>query len=101
MNRPVLTLFLLAGLALRAADPQPDNHARRVRLAEKLKGGIAVLFAASEPRSMLICIQAGFRFLLSHRLGPARRRALHSIGQARRRQNFRAPLQRNSLSSRA
>ena len=32
----------------------PNYHARRVHFAEKLKGGIAVLFAAPEPRSMLI-----------------------------------------------
>jgi Xaa-Pro aminopeptidase len=37
-----------------AADAVPDYHARRVHLAEKLKGGVAVLFAASEPRSMLV-----------------------------------------------
>jgi Xaa-Pro aminopeptidase len=54
MNRLVLTLLLLAGLPLPAADPQPDYHARRAHLADKLKGGAAVLFAASEPRSMVL-----------------------------------------------
>jgi Xaa-Pro aminopeptidase len=54
MNRFALALFCLAGLPMHAADPLPDYHARRVHLAEKLKGGIAILFAASEPRSMLI-----------------------------------------------
>jgi len=47
---PALTLSaLLSVLTLAAAEP--DYHARRVYLAEKLKGGIAILFAASQPRS--------------------------------------------------
>src|ERR1700722_12103784 len=40
--------------ALHATDQVPDYHGRRVHLAEKLKGGISVLFAAAEPRSMLV-----------------------------------------------
>ncbi len=54
MKRTLIATFLIAGLRVYAADPLPDYHARRLRLAEKLKGGIAVLFAAPEPRSMLI-----------------------------------------------
>ena len=54
MKRTVIATLLIAGLRVYAADPLPDYHARRVRLAEKLKGGIAVLFAAPEPSSMLI-----------------------------------------------
>ncbi len=46
-----LTLCAIFATWLHAAEP--DYHARRVHLAEKLKGGISVLFAASEPRSML------------------------------------------------
>jgi Xaa-Pro aminopeptidase len=54
MKRLLIVALLIAGLRVYAADPLPDYHARRLRLAEKLKGGIAVLFAAPEPRSMLI-----------------------------------------------
>jgi Xaa-Pro aminopeptidase len=54
MKRTFIAIFLLSFLHLHAADPAPDYHARRVLLAEKLKGGIAVLFAAPEPRSMLV-----------------------------------------------
>jgi Xaa-Pro aminopeptidase len=54
MKRALVTGLLLAALRVHAADPVADYHGRRVRLAEKLKGGIAVLFAAAEPRSMLI-----------------------------------------------
>jgi len=54
MKRTLIAIFLLFSLRLQAADPVPDYHARRVRLAEKLKGGIAILFAAPEPRSMLV-----------------------------------------------
>ncbi len=51
----IAALFLLAALttmpALRALEKQPASvyHARRVALAAKLHGGIAVLFAAEEP----------------------------------------------------
>ena len=51
MKRFVCAAFLLA--VLRAGAGEPDFHARRVHLAEKLKGGVAILFAANEPRSML------------------------------------------------
>ena len=51
MKRFVCAAFLLA--VLRAGAAEPDFHARRVHLAEKLKGGVAILFAANEPRSML------------------------------------------------
>ena len=44
----------LASLALVLHAAEPDYHARRVHLAEKLKGGVAVLFAATEPRSELL-----------------------------------------------
>jgi len=50
-----LTLSLLVVAAtlpqLRALDKQPAStyHARRVALAEKLEGGVAILFAAEEP----------------------------------------------------
>jgi Xaa-Pro aminopeptidase len=54
MNRALVAALLFAALQAHAADPTPDYHARRVRLAEKLKGGIAILFAAPEPRSMLV-----------------------------------------------
>jgi len=54
MKRSIAAAFLFAVFPVHAAGPLPDYHARRVHLAEKLKGGIAVLFAASEPRSMLI-----------------------------------------------
>lgn len=54
MKRFLFAAVLLCVLRLSAADPVADYHARRVRLAEKLKGGVAVLFAASEPRSMLV-----------------------------------------------
>ncbi len=54
MKRCLLAPLLIFSLRIHAADPLPDYHARRVHLAEKLKGGIAVLFAAPEPRSMLI-----------------------------------------------
>ena len=46
-----ISALLLLTATLHAAEP--DYHARRMHLAEKLKGGISVLFAASEPRSML------------------------------------------------
>jgi Xaa-Pro aminopeptidase len=51
----ILALFLLvaatAAPALRALEKQPASvyHARRVALAAKLHGGVAVLFAAEEP----------------------------------------------------
>ena len=48
----VLSLFtLLTAASLHALDRQPtaDYHARRVALANKLNGGIAVLFAGEEP----------------------------------------------------
>ena len=45
----LLTATILLSLAASAAEP--DYHARRVHLAEKLKGGISILFAASQPRS--------------------------------------------------
>ncbi len=51
----MIALFLLAvstaAPALRALEKQPasDYHARRVALAAKLHGGVAVLFAAEEP----------------------------------------------------
>jgi Xaa-Pro aminopeptidase len=51
MKRLVCATFLLAALRVNAAEP--DFHVRRVHLAEKLKGGVAILFAANEPRSML------------------------------------------------
>jgi Xaa-Pro aminopeptidase len=54
MKPTLIALSLLSFLRLHAANPGPDYRARRVHLAEKLKGGIAVLFAAAEPRSMLI-----------------------------------------------
>jgi Xaa-Pro aminopeptidase len=54
MKRTVIATVLIAALRSHAADPLPDYHARRAHLAEKLKGGIAILFAAPEPRSMLI-----------------------------------------------
>ncbi len=54
MNRFLLAWLLLSVVRLPAADPVPDYHARRVHLADKLKGGVAILFAASEPRSMLV-----------------------------------------------
>ena len=54
MKRTLIATVLVAGLRVYTADPLPDYHARRLRLAEKLKGGIAILFAAPEPRSMLI-----------------------------------------------
>jgi len=51
----VLSVLLILGTShLHAADALPDYHARRVHLAEKLKVGVAVLFAATEPRSMLV-----------------------------------------------
>jgi len=50
----VVALICVAIPALQAfpLDRQPaaDYHARRVRLAEKLNGGVAVLFAAEEPQ---------------------------------------------------
>jgi Xaa-Pro aminopeptidase len=54
MKRSLLAAFLLAALGIHAADPVADYRARRVGLAQKLKGGIAVLFAAPEPHSMLV-----------------------------------------------
>ncbi|HTY82703.1 MAG TPA: aminopeptidase P N-terminal domain-containing protein, partial [Silvibacterium sp.] len=44
--------FLLFSLHVFALTRQPfaDYHARRVHLAEKLNGGIAVLFAAEQPQ---------------------------------------------------
>jgi len=55
--RPIRTAILAAGMLFmlvftaHALDRQPnaDYHARRVALAGKLNGGIAVLFAADEP----------------------------------------------------
>ena len=46
-----LTCVTLSSLQIFALERQPaaDYHARRVRLAEKLNGGIAVLFAGEEP----------------------------------------------------
>lgn len=49
MRKPGVFLLFLLAATLHATEP--DFHARRVHLADKLKGGIAVLFAASEPRS--------------------------------------------------
>jgi Xaa-Pro aminopeptidase len=54
MKPSVIALSFAIALGVHAAEPSPDYHARRLRLAEKLKGGIAVLFAAAEPRSMLV-----------------------------------------------
>jgi Xaa-Pro aminopeptidase len=54
MKRLVLLAALLGHLSAYAADSLPDFHARRIHLADKLKGGVAVLFAAVEPRSMLV-----------------------------------------------
>ncbi len=51
MKRPFAAILLLVAAYMQAADPAPDYHARRVRLAEKLEGGVAVLFAAYQPRS--------------------------------------------------
>ena len=51
MKRLAIGVSLLLASWLHAAEQTPDFHARRVRLAQKLKGGVAVLFAASEPRS--------------------------------------------------
>ena len=49
-----LALICLAVLAVQAfaleRQPAADYHARRVHLAEKLNGGVAVLFAAEEPQ---------------------------------------------------
>ncbi len=44
-------LTLCAILAATLYAGETDYHARRIHLAEKLKGGVAILFAASEPRS--------------------------------------------------
>ncbi len=44
--------WLLFVATLNAA-ATPDFHTRRVKLADKLKGGIAILFAAPEPKSEL------------------------------------------------
>jgi Xaa-Pro aminopeptidase len=54
MKHVAFVAFLWAGLPLQAANAVPDYHARRVHLSEKLKGGIAILFAAYEPHSMLV-----------------------------------------------
>ena len=54
MKRAISAALLVCACHLEAADSSPDYHARRVHLAEKLKGGVAILFAATEPRSMLI-----------------------------------------------
>jgi Xaa-Pro aminopeptidase len=54
MRRSIIAVLLLAPLFAKAADSAPDYRARRVHLAEKLKGGIAILFAAAEPRSNLL-----------------------------------------------
>ena len=55
MNRHLQTtiavlLFLVASLSLSALDRQPnaDYRARRAALAQKLDGGVAVIFAATE-----------------------------------------------------
>ena len=50
MKQIILASLFLS--TLQAAEP--DFHARRLHLAEKLKGGVAVLFAASQPRSQLL-----------------------------------------------
>jgi Xaa-Pro aminopeptidase len=53
VERPITFFVLLTLVSARlfAADAAPDYHARRVRLAEKLKGGVMVLFAAQPPKS--------------------------------------------------
>jgi len=56
MKRSLVAIFCLVSCSC-AADPLPDFHARRTHLAEKLNGGIAVLFAAFEPRSMLVAFR--------------------------------------------
>ncbi len=53
MKRTLVATFCFVTCSF-AADILPDFHARRTHLAEKLNGGIAVLFAAFEPRSMLV-----------------------------------------------
>lgn len=55
--RPTTTIVLAAGILLSLAvpafaldrQPSADYHARRVALANKLDGGVAILFAAPEP----------------------------------------------------
>jgi Xaa-Pro aminopeptidase len=54
MRTSLAAALFLTALHIQAAGALPDFHARRLHLAEKLKGGIAILFAASEPRSMLV-----------------------------------------------
>lgn len=54
MKRVLSTVLLLAALPVSGAEPAVDYHARRIRLAEKLKGGAAILFAAYPPRSELL-----------------------------------------------
>src|ERR1700749_1247747 len=45
----VALLFVCASLYALDRQPTADYHARRVALANKLNGGVAVLFAAEEP----------------------------------------------------
>src|ERR1700727_66552 len=45
----VALLFVCASLHALDRQPTADYHARRVALANKLNGGVAVLFAAEEP----------------------------------------------------
>src|SRR5258708_3018116 len=49
--RILALMFLVVPIAAPALERQPrsDYHARRVALAEKLKGGVAIYFAAVEP----------------------------------------------------
>ena len=53
LQRVLLSLLCLNGFVCAAlamdSVPQAEYHARRVALAEKLKGGAAVMFAAEEP----------------------------------------------------
>src|SRR5882757_8062872 len=51
-SRLALSALLLLSIAGQALERQPtaDYHARRVHLADGLKGGIAVVFAAEEPQ---------------------------------------------------
>jgi hypothetical protein len=46
MKRFFGAALLIAALPAHAVDGTADYHARRVRFAEKIKGSVAVLFAA-------------------------------------------------------
>ena len=51
MRKWIVLAFLMSGSLLPALERQPLSvyHGRREALAQKLNGGIAILFAANEP----------------------------------------------------